>query len=47
MRQHAAQFAIHTSNRLRFIRQNPPPSDFAENSLSNWINFRVADQSIH
>ncbi|HKV79141.1 MAG TPA: hypothetical protein VJP02_13415, partial [Candidatus Sulfotelmatobacter sp.] len=33
-----------TENRLRFIRQNPPSSDFAENSLSNWINFRGADQ---
>jgi hypothetical protein len=29
---------------LRFIPQNPPSSDFAENSLSNWINFRGADQ---
>jgi hypothetical protein len=28
---------------LRFILQNPPSSDFAENSLSNWINFRGAD----
>src|SRR5215469_4147692 len=32
-----------TENRLRFIRQNPPSSDFAENSLSIWINFRGAD----
>jgi len=24
------------------MRQNPPSSDFAGNSLSNWINFRGA-----
>jgi hypothetical protein len=28
-----------TENRLRFIRHNPPSSDFAEDSLSKWINF--------
>lgn len=28
-----------TENRFRFIRQNLPSSDFAENSLSNWINY--------
>jgi len=30
---------------LRFISQNPPSSDFAEYSLSNWISFRGAHQS--
>ena len=32
-------------NRSRFIRQNPPSSDFAENSLSNWINYEGAHHS--
>jgi len=35
-----------TENRFRFTRQTPPSSDFAGNSLSNWINFRGAGQSL-
>jgi len=34
------QQAAAAENRFRFIQQNPP-ADFADNSLSNWINFRV------